>query len=124
MDHRCPNCHQSLRFRSMPEHEVPRSSRAEPSRWYKHCVHCQTRLIERRHPAFANNWLWGRFILPSMLLCGAGIFWWPPLLFVAVPGMVLGFLLAVAYTIRERLTFQVFVPLDFVDDATKDDRLF
>jgi hypothetical protein len=44
--------------------------------------------------------------------------------FVAVPGMVLGFLIAVAYTIRERLTFQVFVPLDFVDDATKDDRLF
>ena len=112
MDYRCPQCQESLRFRSLTEHEVPHPSRSAPRRWYQVCPACQTKLIQRRHPAFANHWLWMRFVLPGILLTGAGIFWWPPLLWVSVPAMGLGLLVAMVYTVRERLNFKVFALLD------------
>lgn len=122
MDFRCPRCLLSLRARSLPEHEAPRATRNEPRRWYRVCPGCQAKLVKRDHPALANDWLWMRFVLPGILLTGVGVFGWPPLLWIAVPGMCLGGVAAVVYTVRERLNFQVFVPLEETSAPTPPPR--
>lgn len=96
MDFRCPHCAASLRLRRVPRQPGPDGHLV--------CPLCAGGLVERRHPAIANNWLWSRFYLPGVLLCALGIFlpslaWLLPF---AVVVLLLGFVALLVYVVRER----------------------
>ena len=68
------------------------------------CAYCNGPLVERRHPAIANNWLWSRFYLPGVALCAAGIFvpslgWLIPF---AMAVLAIGLAALAIYIVRER----------------------
>jgi len=94
----CPHCGASLRLRRVRQLEE-----SGPDRPYV-CPVCEGTLVERRHPAIANNWLWSRFYLPGVLLCALGIFvpslgWMLPF---AVAVLGVGVLAMLVYIVRER----------------------
>lgn len=109
MDFRCPHCQASLRFRWVrPAPPDPAWGRDPPYL----CPACAGRLVERRHPAIADNWLWSRFYLPGVLLCALGIFvpalaWLLPYALVVLGG---GLVALVVYMLRERWGWKRYGP--------------
>lgn len=107
MDFRCPHCEASLRFRRVRQAATPPGGNAPYL-----CPLCAGTLVERRHPALANNWLWSRFYLPGVLLTALGIFvpslgWLLP---VAVAALALGLLALVVYMVRQRWGWRRYGP--------------
>lgn len=100
MDFRCPHCAGSLRLRRVRRQPGPEGHLV--------CPLCAGGLVERPHPAIANNWLWSRFYLPGVLLCALGIFvpalaWLLPY---AVAVLLLGFAALLVYVVRQRWGWQ------------------
>ncbi len=108
MDFRCPHCGVSLRFRRVPRLSSPDA--LAPNAVHV-CSLCNGNLIERQHPAIANNWLWSRFYLPGVILSAIGIFFpslgW--LLPFALGALAFGFLALVTYMVRERWGWKRYV---------------
>ncbi len=101
MDFGCPHCSASLRFRRVSK--LPGGD-ARGGNSPRVCAHCSGLIVERRHPAIADNWRWSRFYLPGVLLCAAGIFvpslgWLLPFALVV---LAIGLAALVAYMVRER----------------------
>ncbi len=99
MDFACPHCATSLRWRRLGEQPLA-------------CPVCSGLLEEHRHPAIANNWLWSRFYLPGVGLCGLGIFvpslgWLLPF---AVAVLALGFAAMLVYILRQRWGWKRYTP--------------
>lgn len=68
------------------------------------CPFCNGIIVERRHPAIANNWLWARFYMPGVILTAMGLFipslgWLLPF---AVIALYVGLAAIIVYMLRER----------------------
>ena len=101
VDFGCPHCGASLRFRWVRQSQQSSAGNVDPP--YV-CPLCEGRIIWRRHPAIADNWLWSRFYMPGVILCALGIFvpalgWLLPF---AVGALALGFIALIVYMVRER----------------------
>ena len=105
MDHRCPHCRQSLRWRWVRTVDVPGKSWLERGSSHEVCPRCGGAIVDTPHPAMADDWLWARWLMPAvaleilaLLLPSQG---W---LFVAGgAAAVVGGIVIVIYTVRERL---------------------
>lgn len=113
MDHRCPYCAKSLRFRWMKWIDVPRPSWDSPRITYKRCPYCHGAIRELIHPAFADDWLWMRYLSPGLgLYILAMVFSYPPLMVLATVVLIAGFFWSIWYTLRERLRWARFEAFD------------
>ncbi|NDY93952.1 hypothetical protein [Ideonella livida] len=98
----CPHCQQSLRWRKVPANADGAHDSAGAA--LRTCPACGGTVVERRHPALSNPWLWTRFYLPGVLLCALGIFvpalgWLLPLAGATLAG---GLVLLLVYMVRAR----------------------
>lgn len=104
-DHRCPHCVKSLRWRWVRSVNVPGKRWHEQGASHEVCPFCTGAIVDTRHPAVSDDWLWARYLMPAVVLeILALMLPSQPWLFVAGGvAAVAGGVVIVTYTVRERL---------------------
>lgn len=112
IDYSCPYCQESLRWRRVKKYEnIGQVNLCES---YNICPCCNEKIIEQRHDAFANNWLWTRFYLLGVILCAIDIFiptiaWILPY---SVVVLIIGLISLIVYMISQRWNWKVYAKVD------------